>query len=244
MSNPRVKRPFAGNAADPAQRQITSFFGPRSSSSADVDAEVRSPPLPASVQSGLMTVGMRVRKAMSDHNDKKLLADAILASPVPSRSRAPKGASRELMPFCGINKVGGLGFQAEVREDEEEDEPLPGLDDIPGLTMSQESTDSTVSVKGARKRSLDGEAGDSIQPWLSGTSLPSADGALSPRGGLAPMNWGNARVMAVPRSRLARKESYKSEGHDFDQENMAIDQDFGDADFLVYADAREMDTTG
>lgn len=188
-----------------------------------------------------MTVGMRVRKAMSDHNDKKLLADTIIASPMTARSRAPKGASRELLPFCGINKVGGLGFQPEVREDEEEDDALPGLDEIPELTMSQESTDSNVSSKSARKRSLDEEAIDSVQPWLTGTSLPSADGTISPRG-LESMNWGNARVMAVPRSRLTRKTSHKSD--DVDQENMAIDEDFEDADFLVFGDSREMDTTG
>lgn len=247
MSNPRVKRPFAGTAADPSQRQITSFFAPRTSSPVDAaSTPLRSPVLPANVQSNLLSVGMRVRKSVpegyktSSHSAFKLWTDSTTPTTSTTRSAARAAASRELLPFCGINKVGGLDCQTDVRVDEEDDEELPGLDDVPGLTLSQESADSTVSSKSARKRSFGEEEAEPVHQWVAGTAAASFDTAdlISPRS-LAPVGWGsNARPMAVPRSRMAKTVPLKP----LDQENMAMDEDFEDADFLVYG--REMDTTG
>lgn len=243
MSNPRVKRAFAGNAADPAQRQITSFFNPRSST--DTTEGVRSPPLPANVQSNLLSVGMRVRKSVpegyktSGHSAFKLWTDDSITLSS-AKSPAPRSASRELLPFCGINRVGGLDCQAGLREVDDEEDHTPGLDDVPELTMSQESTDSAISTKSARKRSYGDEILDPVQPWIGGT--PSKwDAEVSP-GSLTSAGVGNARVMAIPRSRATRRASAAALQKDVDQENMVADQDFEDADFLVYG--REMDLTG
>lgn len=237
MSNPRVKRPFAGNAVDPSQRQITSFFSPRNTSdveAAAVTGPLRGPVLPNTVQSNLISVGMRVRKAVPEgyktdgHSAFKLWTDNGVVTGKPTKTSASKAAaSRELLPFCGINKVGGMDCQAPARrdfDDEDEENELPGLDEIPGLTMSQESTDSTSS----RKRSLGEEDDDDFEPSRN----------------LAPMGWGvgNARPMAIPRPRASRKASLRGTGGD--QENMAVDDDFDDAEFLVYADGKEMDMTG
>lgn len=144
MSAPRTKRPFAGAASDPAQRQITSFFSSSSSTpSSSLDASLsssslsygsRASLLPASVQTNLLAVGMRVRKsvpegyktgascgggafALWDESDCSA-ASAGAVSPSSSslegRSRANAFSSpRELLPFCGIHKVGGLATQPE-----------------------------------------------------------------------------------------------------------------------------------
>ncbi len=67
MSAPRIKRPYAGAASDPAQRQITSFFRKTSTDAAAADPPAFSAAaLPASVQSNLLTVGMRVRKSVPE----------------------------------------------------------------------------------------------------------------------------------------------------------------------------------
>lgn len=251
MSNPRVKRPFAGNALDPSQRQITSFFGPRSSSLADNEpaTPLRGPVLPANVQSNLLSVGMRVRKSVpegyktNDQSAFKLWTDNTVVKPSTRSAAKAAIAARELLPFCGINKVGGLDCQT-IREDHQEggeDEELPGLDDVPGLTMSQESADSTTTTKSVRKRFFGDEEVEPVQQWMAGTaSATDAADLISPRS-LAPVGWGNnARPMAIPRSRTAKRAGLKSP----DQENTAMDEDFEDADFLVYGNAREMDMTG
>lgn len=243
MSNPRVKRPFAGNAVDPSQRQITSFFGPRSSTDADSTGTLRSPVLPANVQSNLLSVGMRVRKSVPEGYKTngpsafKLWTDTTPVMPGSKSAASRAAAARELLPFCGINKVGGLDCQVAVREEYDEDEELPGLADVPELTLSQESTDSTASTKSARKRSFGDEDAEPVHRWMAGTEPDTAD-LVSPRS-LAPVGWGNnARPMAVPRSLAPKRVTFKT----VDQENMAMDEDFEDADFLVYG--REMDMTG
>src|SRR3954451_22137749 len=102
MSGPRTKRQFAGAASDPAQRQITSFFGRASPSSADAaprpshQAALEGPILPGQVQTGLLTVGMRVRKAIpegyktgSTYNAFTLWADDNTTTPASATSRTP-----------------------------------------------------------------------------------------------------------------------------------------------------------
>lgn len=133
MSAPRTKRPFAGAASDPAQRQITSFFHRSDESGAAADLPPAAAHLPAQVQANLLSVGMRVRKSVPEgyktgsdcgsfslwsdadhtHQQSRLAAAAAQNSPfVPEK--------RELLPFCGIHKVGGLASQ-------------PDLDDGPSL---------------------------------------------------------------------------------------------------------------
>lgn len=253
MSNPRVKRPFAGNAADPSQRQITSFFGPRSSftPSDETATSLRNGPvLPANVQANLLSVGMRVRKSVpegyktSSHSAFKLWSEAMAVKPSSRTSASARAAaSRELLPFCGINKVGGLDCQVIHNDDQhsleeegvQEDEiELPGLDDVPGLTMSQESTDSITSTRSVRKRFFGDDEAETVQQWM---DAPDLIGSRS----LTPAGWGsNARPIAVPRSRAAKRADIKNP----DQENMVVDEDFEDADFLVFGSGKEMDMSG
>lgn len=235
MSNPRVKRPFAGAASDPSQRQITSFFGARPGAAADEpvsasEAPLRGPHLPAQIQSNLLSVGMRIRKSVPEgYKTNAPSAFKLWTDETPLKTpgqSAPSGGvpSKELLPFCGINKVGGLDTQADVRSDA--DNSLPSLDDVPGLSMSQESYDSVASeYLNARKRGLvedDEEVADPVRPWIA-----SGDGSVSPRS-LAPKNWPNARPMAVPRGRGGKKTAAPVAG----QEN-AGGNDFDEAEFLV-----------
>ncbi len=166
MSGPRVKRPFAGAATDPAQRHITNFFGrspaesPASTTTAtaalassSAAAAAAAGGLPASVQSNLLTVGMRVRKSVPEGyktgggggemaafafktsdawaapTTAALAAAAATAAaaaaagpgmslsvhpPVTGIYRNPSAvmsSRRELLPFCGLHKVGGLAIQ-------------------------------------------------------------------------------------------------------------------------------------
>ena len=281
MSAPRVKRPFAGAASDPAQRQITFFFSNSGSSTPSLDTFASpssapvpassygtrtpqppgTPPLPATVQTNLLSVGMRVRKsvpegyktgsysgfALWDESNSAAAPSSSSSSSYPSsegRSRANAfSAPRELLPFCGIHSIGGLSTQPEniylpsaavsptladtmsyrpsaVSVDDMSVAAAAALEDIPGLTSSQESMDSALSITTTitdvdasspslqtRKRSFteDGdeeapETPDRLNIWRNAQY----DGEISPRS-LAPVGWGNGRVMAVPRKgRLGR----------------------------------------
>ena len=244
MSTPRIKRPFAGAASDPSQRQITSFFNTRSPHDVLSNPEpIRSPPLPSSVQSNLLTVGMRIRKSVPEGYKTygtsafKLWTDPSSPATTATVSSTIKTSSRELLPFCGINRVGGMDVQPDFRLDDDYDD-VPGLDAVPELTLSQESTDSTISNENTRKRFFDeDERLDPVRAWIEPKA--SWDGDVSPRS-LAPIGWGNARVMAVPRSRVKRNSPLK----EVDQENMAVDSDFEDAEFLVYEQSSEVEMSG
>ena len=238
MSAPRTKRQFAGAASDPAQRQITSFFttgnlSSPSSPSPLADIPPRGaqtpnpiqPSLPSSVQTNLLSVGMRVRKsvpegyktgssygafALWDESASKPLSSS---APSESRSRANAFSSpRELLPFCGINKVGGLATQPETGAftaspgsyhrtaiDDDDD-----YDDMPGLTSSQDTVASTESLTAAAKTRKRSFAEDEDEP---------ADRlGLSLGAGFWGSNVANTgRVMAVPRTgRLRNKASVEA----------------------------------
>lgn len=233
MSTPRNKRQFAGAAADPAQRQITSFFAaqsPNSSSPAAADASSLRAPLPANVQANLLSVGMRVRKSVPEGYKTtgtsafKLWTDSTRPGEVKaslqamSTGKPASAVSRELLPFCGINKVGGLDTQPEFVYDDGDIE-VPALDEIPELSMSQESTDS-VENGPSRKRFYDEQDDLQVQNW---------DGDDA----------GSYRAIAVPHSRVKKGSVFKG----IDQENMAVDgdEDFEDASFLGFQGGRAMD---
>ncbi|KAF4450684.1 ribonucleotide reductase inhibitor [Fusarium austroafricanum] len=211
MSTPRIKRQFAGASADPSQRQITSFFNARSSDeSATAQAETpMQPALPSNVQANLLSVGMRVRKSVPEgYKTKGTSAFKLWTDNAPVKAstatRAPtKGASRELLPFCGINKVGGLDTQPDF----ELEDDVPDLDAVPDLTMSQESAEGD-SYDSSRKRILD-EDDDELDA------------------NLAMSNQENPRVMAIPVSR----KGVGLRG--FAQDNRNSGSDFDEADFLV-----------
>lgn len=230
MSTPRNKRQFAGAAADPAQRQITSFFAaqsPNSTGSSSItaaDASSQKVPLPANVQANLLSVGMRVRKSVPEgyktigSSAFKLWTDNTRPGEVKaSQMVAAKPVSRELLPFCGINKVGGLDTQPEFAYDDTE---VPALDEIPELSMSQESVESVESGP-SRKRFFDEQDDLQIQSW-------DAEDA------------GSNRAFAVPHSRIKKSSgALKGTG----QENMTVDgdADFEDASFLGFEAGQAMD---
>ncbi|KAK3330583.1 ribonucleotide reductase inhibitor-domain-containing protein [Apodospora peruviana] len=182
MSVPKTKRQFAGAASDPAQRQITAFFDKTSSSSSSpsngnaptvAKAALNGPALPAQVQANLLSVGMRVRKSVPEgyktgtaYSGFSLWSDSDTSSNRNnnlSPTTGGSGASRELTPFCGIHKVGGLAVQqSQTTTDsydnavafkftsaDDDDDLVPMLDDVPSLTSSQESAVSRTSNSSA-----------------------------------------------------------------------------------------------
>ncbi|CAK7262621.1 hypothetical protein SEPCBS119000_000052 [Sporothrix epigloea] len=205
MATPRVKRSFAGAASDPSQRQITNFFdrdldhgsGHSSSTRSGCEQRLSSPLLPPSVQANLLAVGMRVRKSVPEgyktskldgppsarsmgasttayRPSSSLYSSHDIASPTPSFN----ATQRELTPFCGLHKVGGLAVQ--TFGDSEGGRPMfaaslfggdNGLAEDaepPSLTSSQETVSSTFSydsssLASTRKRVYDDEEEDDAQ---------------------------------------------------------------------------------
>ncbi|TFB01082.1 hypothetical protein CCMA1212_006762 [Trichoderma ghanense] len=235
MSTPRTKRQFAGAAADPAQRQITSFFATSScsTSTSNVSSEpALRPALPANVQANLLSVGMRVRKSVPEgyKTTTTTSSNSILvwndgksggAKTTSSAAAVTRPVAKELLPFCGINKVGGMDTQPESGYDYDVDEEdVPALDQVPELSMSQESTDSVGESGPSRKRFLD-EQDEDVSFW-------GGDNEAA----------GNNRAIAVPRSRMKKQPAPLKA---VDQENMMVDDDFEDANFLVYDSEKSMD---
>ncbi|KAI1506068.1 ribonucleotide reductase inhibitor-domain-containing protein [Biscogniauxia marginata] len=179
MSTSRAKRQFAGASKDPAQRQITSFFTANDGSTSTINqrpsdsSPLSTPSLPTSVQSNLLSVGMRVRKSVPEGYKTGSYSAFSLwderndstGSVENSRSRANAVSSpRELLPFCGIHKVDGLDTQPEHPQYATSNNPSnyqqpslsingtpldDGMNDVPCLTSSQdsvESMDSTLST--------------------------------------------------------------------------------------------------
>ncbi|KAF9875035.1 ribonucleotide reductase inhibitor [Colletotrichum karsti] len=250
MSAPRTKRPFAGASVDPSQRQITSFFttrpGPAPAGPSPTPAETNN--IPSEVQSNLLSVGMRIRKSVPEgyktgtYSSFKLWSESASAPTVvrttPSttsrKQRSAASSQRELMPFCGINKIGGLSSQPVTEDNDSDDAEVPGLDDMPGLSSSQESVESVDSMDSvettgdgrSRKRIFDDrdDSDEPVQMWVDRSAW--MEGEVSPRS-LAPSGWANARTLAVPRK--------SRRGKPMGQENV-VDDDFEDADFLVTPD--------
>ncbi|KAK4219028.1 putative ribonucleotide reductase [Rhypophila decipiens] len=266
-TGPRTKRQFAGAASDPAQRQITSFFNKTSNptshhhvSEKPTTGPLNGPTLPAHIQSNLISVGMRVRKSVpegyktgsacsgfslwSDSNSNSAAINSSAAADhrpvpaVPSSQYVGGSSARELTPFCGIHKVGGLAAQPETIDYSFLGNGPSGLKSMPS---SQESNSSVTSAMAAtsktemnRKRiyTEEEEAEEQATPeendiqrytagWFpengsTASGKPNGgniswrnradwlDGEISPRSP-APAEWGdsNARVMAVPRRRIA-----------------------------------------
>ncbi|KAH8907974.1 hypothetical protein BR93DRAFT_927002, partial [Coniochaeta sp. PMI_546] len=296
MSNPRTKRQFAGAASDPAQRQIKDFFKPSpggTTSQADLASGPLSPPLPGSVQANLLSVGMRVRKSVPEgyktghkYGTFSLWADSSAPSNQSSSDSfhlssspatdSPAASRRELLPFCGINKVGGLAVQPDtppiptafftplaLDRPATSVPPVPELDDLPGLTSSQDSITSAASDPSSfppqppslgrnhRKRTYAEDAAtlpvpDTHDPIIWRQRREFLDGEVSPHS-LRPAGWErNARVMAVPRSvrkAAAARDVGAVQLRDLGQENRAAGagdaDDFEEAEFLDYMEVED-----
>jgi hypothetical protein len=287
MSGPRTKRQFAGAASDPSQRSITSFFT-KTSSPADAaqrssnQAALDGPALPPQVQTDLLTVGMRVRKAIPEgyktggtYSAFTLWAeDTNAASCAGARptSTAPSAAftssMRELEPFCGLNKVGGLAFQPAHNNHNSSASMIADddLDSMSGLTSSQDTIASdassiapslgmTMAIPAApgRKRIFTSDE-DSAAHDAHSTSLPyrgrfrrSCDiqeawleDEISPRSLAPPPGlWENARVLAVPVPRRAKQGG--SRGGAAGQENVMVVERGGGQDGNDFEEASFLD---
>jgi len=153
----QAKRPYAGS-----QPSIASYFSSSSPPNYSISSPSTTPPLPPNIQSNLLSVGMRVRKSVPEgyktgtYSAFQLFSDPGTAAPVhsdpPTIAQRPKtrprAGARELTPFCGILKVGGMAQQqwgiynsssTSAVEEDMDDEDMPFL-------SSQGSTVSDVSV--------------------------------------------------------------------------------------------------
>lgn len=131
---------------------------------------------------------------------------------------------------------------------------IPGLDDLPGLTSSQDSVGSemdipdllvTAAPANVRKRSYGGEEEEEDEtqgalPVPFGNNWREKndwiDAEVSPRS-LAPMGWENTRVMAVPKGR-GRKSEDTGEGRG---SRFGVVRGSGCADDFEEAEFLEMD---
>jgi hypothetical protein len=254
---------------------------------------------------------MRVRKSVPEgyktgnsYGAYKLWSDSDSTNTGGLRvNTSSAAAQREVLPFCGINKVGGLGTQQETRGytagyaqgyayaggymQGYEDDDVPSLSDVPLLTNSEESNtsiniaysniDSTappyssgarpIATPTTRKRFFDEEdrSEEPVRVWRDHDAW--LDGEVSPRS-VAPSGWGNARAMAVPRTKSRRSgregvglgasmsgasmgggksakvSSVDVGGFDWGQENVEMVfgevGDFEEAEFLTYRGDMDM----
>lgn len=271
MSAPRPKRQFAGAASDPAQRSITSFFTTHTNTpgthSGLISSSTTQPchNLPASVQANLLSVGMRVRKsvpegyktgnysafALWDENFNNITTITTEEATLGQCQRSkPSSSGRELLPFCGIHKVGGLDTQPEEEEEDYDDDlhPIPSLDkslsitppdqlsypcdeDMSGLVQNHtKSRESSTPTPRTKKRFFVED--EESEPQLNNIWRQLA---INPRS-LAPTDNNSGRAIAVP-----RKGRGKSTGVTVTttrretNNNMVGDHDFEEAEFLDQA---------
>lgn len=254
-STHQAKRPYAGTHSQHHQSSITSYF-PSHSGAAPSPTTVRnasSPPvLPATVQSSLLNVGMRVRKSVPEgyktgsYSSFALFSDQAPPSkpqqqlqPQRRVKQVPGSAARELAPFCGIMKVGGLAVQAPQADEEymdDEDEVLDE-DDVPGMS-SQGSTLSAYSTTTHKRRLSASSVGsdDEGAAQYSWADMGISPKSQAPQQGQAWAGAGN-RAMALPR----RMKKAGAGGAMGGQENGV---DFEEAGFLDYAALGEVDMGG
>lgn len=129
MSNTRraFKRPF--------QPSLTSYFGNPDRDQAEVTRSHSQtsisnlPSLPTFIQSSLLNVGMRVRKSVPEGYKTKPTGSPINC-PIDPNARSSheySPASKELLPYCGILKIGNHQSQ----------QPVPDRMDLPPLHFDE-----------------------------------------------------------------------------------------------------------
>ena len=90
------------------QVPITRYFNAADPSSS-VPEHVLSPPLSDSVQSSLLTVGMRIRKSVPEGYKTTIQKELSF---YPTSTTVPHATSyTELAPFCALHKIGGFAVQ-------------------------------------------------------------------------------------------------------------------------------------
>ena len=229
------KRPF--------QPSISSYFGHVKDADfhpATAPTSTLGPILPATVQSSLLNVGMRVRKSVPEgyKTRQKMVCDPSkqfgASSSKSSRSLSASTSFNGLLPYCGILKVGGYESQQPVPE-ETDLPPLQFDSDDWSFPSSQESNVSTTSnpsliapsyisiattsCNKRRREDADEEDLDLESQPVSPRSRPISHTRMP--------NLNDIRAIALPKSR--RK---VSQAEDIEESEMVDVGDFGEAAFL------------
>jgi hypothetical protein len=143
------------------------------------------------------------------------------------KSNRPR--ARELTPWCGIHKIGGMAQQTQSPEGQSPDDWMLN-DYVPSLSQSSTISSSSVSSSGERKRRMDFDEEDREDSPFEFDFTPRTLGSA----------FIGDRVMAVPRKHKNVKTSVAIVG----QENMNADIDFEDAAFLDYSLLGEVEMSG
>jgi hypothetical protein len=216
----RQKRPF--------QPSITSFFGRIDRDEYD-HSRAFTPQLPVlepSIQSDLLSVGMRIRKAVPE--GYKTHKTMLFHDSTPAFSNTPtytptRSSRTELLPFCGLHKVGGHSVQSLPVNSHE---PIDNFaDDRMPFSLSQESTTSTISMDSMpaapilnpltkhKRRYLDEEEdkdippfhlhfSDPLNPLLADLSVsPTRSGYMFSHTPMPDLSAISARAIVKPKSR-------------------------------------------
>lgn len=199
-------------------------------------AIVHRPTLPTTIQTSLLSVGMRIRKSVSDGYQNSAKPSKSLQ---PTTAAQSNGSCRQnlrplgLMPYCGILRTGNL--QQEQSYDEPDQDEVPALDwDLDGYPSSQESTSAIPHqrlIKAPGKRCYDDEDSDSISHPDPLGSHPLQNVKLSHPDALRPI--------LQPKTRRFSRMLPIKETHD-SCTIMDID-DFEDATFLRFEDCMEQE---
>jgi hypothetical protein len=278
MAHP-AKRPYTGS-----QPSITSYFTTQDpyalASSPTTYSNI--PVLPPVVQSNLLQVGMRVRKSVpegyktgSPYSGFSLFADnnpvtasstnqnqIVASGQEKSKPKTrPRAGARELTPFCGLLKVGGLAQQ-------QWGVYAPNYDGSMIRDREAYAAEAEEGFADGEDGEMEDEGSGMELPWSSqesGSTVSSYGEVVTPGGtnkrryfeeiedentGIVfsgAMGMGNAlgeRVLAVPR-RKKWVGSAKFNGGG--QENVGIvgeDVDFDEAEFLDYGLIKEVEMGG
>ncbi|KAK4902286.1 hypothetical protein LTR27_001189 [Elasticomyces elasticus] len=187
------------------QAPITSYFSSGNGERLQSSRSPLSPPLDAATQASLLSVGMRVRKSVPEgYKTHKTLDMDGFPFPTPASSTAPPrtsynpAPSRELTPFCGLHKIGGLSSQ-----------PPSSAPAIVGAGYATESFMSPTSstIPPTKKRTFEEEIENDMDAFFDGVNQ--MDSAPRPR------------AIARPKTSLRRAASdhvrIAVDGEDFDE---------------------------
>lgn len=198
---------------------------------------LQAPILPATIQTSLLNVGMRIRKSVPEGYKTKPKSPPSRTSYSPFRVEGGlhrSYSSAGLLPYCGILKTGNLDQERIPQVDDVP--PLDFYDDDDGFPSSQESILSEPSF-GDRFGSLPLLVNSNKRPFDEQEELsPTHPDPLRshPFGSPTTTRMMALRPMLQPRTRKTRPMAEKVVE---DQEEFMDVDDFGEAGFLQYEDA-------